>query len=758
MAVAKKANGVAKPAVGGKKASPAKGAPAKKTVAAAPVEEESDDEEEEEEEEESDGEADEDETAAAPSEKKGQMALFSDDEEDDEGLMDDELDGAMEVDDEEEEEEEDSDAEMDIEAAQKRADKYDVLEKEAAEAEKAEQQRQQDEESDIEGDEESGDEEGGAAEEEGAEPGVLPKSGTRMGKAVDLKQLKAQMQGNVKMLCNWKIVGRQQARSRDEILEELIEGVTMYYGYSEELARYWLHLFKPDEAIEFFEANEQQRPTTIRINTLKTRRQDCAKQLTTRGVNCASIGDWTKDGLKVYDCQVPLGATPEYLCGHYMIQSASSFVPVLALGAQINETILDMAAAPGGKTTHIGQCMQNTGTLFANDLKKERCQSLMANIHRLGLTNAVVTNYDGLKLKAVLPKLDRVLLDAPCTGSGIIARDPSIKVKRTVKDFEEHCLLQKQLLLTAIDMVDANSATGGVIVYSTCSIAIEEDEKVVDYALRNRNVELVDFSAEVPFGVPGLSTYRGLQFHPSLKLAKRYYPHVHNMDGFFVAKFRKVSNEIPKKQSKKDRSARYEVVTWGEDKWASMQDTVLEFPDAEEEAAAQKKAAQEKSKAADADLGFSSSDEEADEDGDNKKKKTLKKKSKSASTDKDGKKGKKGKKDSKPKLKKGLQELYEHTKKQMLAQKKAAANGGGVVRKADEKVKTVKKSAAAPSGVESSKKEQKSRKPTAEKASSGETTAAKAKMAEKPTAKASTEVAKTDGKKKKKLKSGKKTE
>lgn len=95
--------------------------------------------------------------------------------------------------------------------------------------------------------------------------------------------------------------------------------------------------------------------------------------LNARKVQVDPVGPWTKVGLKVYDAQVPVGATPEYLGGHYMIQSASSFVPVMALAPQQDETILDMAAAPGGKTTYIGQLMKNTGTLFANDLRKERC-------------------------------------------------------------------------------------------------------------------------------------------------------------------------------------------------------------------------------------------------------------------------------------------------------------------------------------------------------------------------------------------------
>merc|ERR1719197_2218262 len=119
----------------------------------------------------------------------------------------------------------------------------------------------------------------------------------------------------------------------------------------------------------------------------------------------------------------------------------------------------------------------------------------------MGLNNTVVINADGMELKNMLPKLDRVLLDAPCTGSGIIARDASIKVKRTEADFKAQSELQKSLLRTAIDMVDAASKTGGYVVYSTCSLAVEENEAVVDYAIKHLNVELVSFENSVSFGV-----------------------------------------------------------------------------------------------------------------------------------------------------------------------------------------------------------------------------------------------------------------
>lgn len=239
-----------------------------------------------------------------------------------------------------------------------------------------------------------------------------------------------------------------------------------------------------------------------------------------------------------------MGATPEYLAGHYLIQGASSLLPVMALAPQENERILDMAAAPGGKASHIAAIMKNTGVLFANDVNKDRVKAVVGNFHRMGVVNSVVTCVDGRKFSNIMKGFDRVLLDAPCSGTGVIAKDQSVKTSKDEQDIQRCYNLQRQLILSAIDSVNANSATGGYIVYSTCSILPEENEWVVDFALKKRNVKLVDTGLE--FGTEGFVNYRHFRFHPTMKLTKRFYPHTHNMDGFFVAKLKKFSNVIPK--------------------------------------------------------------------------------------------------------------------------------------------------------------------------------------------------------------------
>ncbi|KAF5365599.1 hypothetical protein D9758_003237 [Tetrapyrgos nigripes] len=339
-----------------------------------------------------------------------------------------------------------------------------------------------------------------------------------------------------------RVLGRfskraEKGRSRSEYVEQLVSDIASYYGYNDFLAEKLFQLFPVAEAVEFFESNEVPRPVTIRTNTLRTRRRDLAQALINRGVNLEPIGKWTNVGLQVFESSVPIGATPEYLAGHYMLQAASSFLPVIALAPQPNERILDMASAPGGKTTHIAALLQNTGVVFANDANKARTKSLSANVHRLGCKNVVVCSYDGREFPKVMGGFDRVLLDAPCSGTGVISKDSSVKVNKSERDFTLLAHLQKQLILCAIDSVTPDSKTGGYLVYSTCSVTVDENEAVVDYALRKRpNVKLVDTGLE--FGREGYTKYRGKVFNPSVKLTRRFYPHVHNMDGFYVAKFK----------------------------------------------------------------------------------------------------------------------------------------------------------------------------------------------------------------------------
>ena len=371
----------------------------------------------------------------------------------------------------------------------------------------------------------------------------LPTAQELAEETLELKEIGHRIQEVVHVLCNFKKL-REPGRSRSEYSSLLIQDIMTYYSYNEYLANKFVELMKLSELVEFLDANEVARPVTIRTNSLKTRRRDLAQSLINRGVNLDPIGDWSKVGLVVYDSRVPIGATPEYLAGQYMLQGASSMLPVMALAPQENERVLDMCAAPGGKTTYISALMKNTGIVFANDAKKDRTKALVANIHRLGVTNTVVCSYDGREFPKVIGGFDRVLLDAPCSGTGVIAKDQSAKASKSEKDVLRCSHIQKELILSAIDSVSASSKTGGYIVYSTCSVLTEENESVIEYALKKRHVKIVPTG--LSFGVEGFTKFRQSRFHPSLSSCRRFYPHTHNMDGFFVAKLKKFSDKIPK--------------------------------------------------------------------------------------------------------------------------------------------------------------------------------------------------------------------
>lgn len=298
--------------------------------------------------------------------------------------------------------------------------------------------------------------------------------------------------------------------------------------YNEYLLEKICELFPRKEAEVFIEESEKQRPTTIRINTLLKRRKDVSRLLRGRGVDLDDLS-WTDSGCVIFKSSVPIGATPEYLAGYYCLQGAASMLPVLNMELREGLAVVDLCAAPGGKTTHIAALMENTGIIYANDVNEDRMAGLKSNIQRMGVRNCIVMNMDGRKVN--VGKVDRVLLDAPCSGTGVISKDPSVKTCRTRSEIDRMATLQKELILHGFEML----RPGGILVYSTCSVLVKENEEVVNYLL-TKCPSAKMAQCEVDIGKDGFMSFKGKNYNGTLKMARRVYPHVHNMDGFFYAK------------------------------------------------------------------------------------------------------------------------------------------------------------------------------------------------------------------------------
>jgi NOL1/NOP2/sun family putative RNA methylase len=319
--------------------------------------------------------------------------------------------------------------------------------------------------------------------------------------------------------------------SNDNNLEELAEK----YGYRPYMIKRYLSLFGKEETIKFLEANERRLIPSLRCNSLRISEEDFVNLFTRKGFVLEKISGISY-GYRVFKTPFPLGATNEYLLGFYFLQSEASMIPVQVLDPKPGEIIIDLTAAPGGKTTQIAQYMCNQGVIVATDISRKRIKSLRSNISRCGVENALIIRMDGRKISDLGIQADKVLLDAPCTGEGLIPRDPTRKTSRELKDILYVSELQKELLTAAIRCLKP----GGQLVYSTCAIAPEENEFVIDHALRNEDIHVKKMNFDR--GSPAfIDLIFGKTLHPSIKEARRLYPHKDGTEGFFICKLQKDS-------------------------------------------------------------------------------------------------------------------------------------------------------------------------------------------------------------------------
>ncbi|MHA1931276.1 MAG: RsmB/NOP family class I SAM-dependent RNA methyltransferase [Promethearchaeota archaeon] len=265
-----------------------------------------------------------------------------------------------------------------------------------------------------------------------------------------------------------------------------------------------------DDTIGMLKANEKPLTPSIRVNTLKITTSDLKERLEQKGFTLEPI-EWVPYAFKVIKETYNLGSTHEFLQGYYYLQNIASMLPALILDPEPTDIVIDMCAAPGSKATHLAQLMKNEGNLVLIEKSRKRIPALEVNLRRIGVTNSIVLNFDAINILNLKIKADKILLDVPCTGEGLIRQDKSRKKSKTMRDIEKMSSLQKKLLRSGLDTLSPN----GELLYSTCSIAPEENEFVVHQVLEERtDVEIIKTSES--YGMGGLTEVYGKKLRDNL--------------------------------------------------------------------------------------------------------------------------------------------------------------------------------------------------------------------------------------------------
>jgi NOL1/NOP2/sun family putative RNA methylase len=273
---------------------------------------------------------------------------------------------------------------------------------------------------------------------------------------------------------------------------------------------------------------------SIRVNTLKISLNDLKKRLE-KNWNLEQI-PWCKEGFYIEHIKKErrdIGNLIEHSLGYFYTQEAASMIPPLVLEPKESDVVLDMAASPGSKTTQIAALMKNKGILIANDYTTERIKPLSLNIQRCGITNCIITLMQGQWFKKSNIEFDRILVDAPCSGTGTIRK--SLKTLRIWNPnmVKRLSITQKQLIETAFNVLKQN----GTLVYSTCSLEPEENEAVIGFLLNKyENAKLEEIRIKDLKRSNPILEFEKQKYSEEIKKCLRIWPQDNDSEGFFVAK------------------------------------------------------------------------------------------------------------------------------------------------------------------------------------------------------------------------------
>ncbi|MFH1398575.1 MAG: NOL1/NOP2/sun family putative RNA methylase [Candidatus Woesearchaeota archaeon] len=273
---------------------------------------------------------------------------------------------------------------------------------------------------------------------------------------------------------------------------------------------------------------------SIRVNTLKisvSRVKTRLKDWQLKQVPWCKEGFW----IEHIDGRRDVGNLLEHVLGYIYVQEAASMIPPIVLGPKAGEVVLDMCAAPGSKSTQLAQMMNNQGVLVANDLTTARISPLSINLQRCGVSNCVATLMHGNSFKKLENSFDKVLVDAPCSGTGTIRKSLGTLEMWNPNMIGRLAATQKKLLESGFLCLKS----GGVMVYSTCTLEPEEDEAVVDYLLNKYgNAKLQSIKMDIKRSDP-ITRFESKKYSEETNKCLRIWPQDNDTEGFFVAKIKK---------------------------------------------------------------------------------------------------------------------------------------------------------------------------------------------------------------------------
>ncbi|MCG6955713.1 MAG: RNA methyltransferase [Gemmatimonadetes bacterium] len=285
----------------------------------------------------------------------------------------------------------------------------------------------------------------------------------------------------------------------------------------------------------FVEASSREEPTVFRVRTGRISPDDVADRLREQGYRIHPL-DGMPGFFQVDEGPRPVSFTLEHWLGLIYVQQASTGVAAPALGPRPGERVLDLCAAPGGKTTHAADLMEDRGCLVAADVNEARIRGLLGNVYRLGHPGVLVVSADGRDFpEGAL--FDRVLLDAPCSGEGTLRRRGGTPPNQSASFLRYVTRAQAALLRKAVRL----TRPGGTILYVTCTFAPEENEAVVSGVLADEPVELEPVALPVPHA-PGVTAFGDLRIDPRLEGAARIYPYHLDSGGLFLARLRRLDD------------------------------------------------------------------------------------------------------------------------------------------------------------------------------------------------------------------------